>query len=224
MFDGLKDKAGAALQQAGEAAHKAGEAAGSAARTAGELGGKAVDKVKTTADEAVEDLSDSDTPAETRAKLDRMAASTLDRLLAERSDIKPLLDASAGYAVFDTRQVQWGVAGAYGRGVAVQLPGGERTYMRMGSAGVGIGFGLGGFDTQIVILFESPFVYQKFIVEGLDATAEAGSMVGDDKERLALGFENGRAAFVLTDKGWKISAKLSGTRYWADKQLNAPES
>jgi hypothetical protein len=40
----------------------------------------------------------------------------------------------------------------------------------------------------------------------------------------ALGFENGRAAFVLTDKGWKISAKLSGTRYWADKQLNAPES
>jgi hypothetical protein len=168
----------------------------------------------------VRDLSDAESPAATRAKLDGMAAATLERLLAERPDVLQLLEASSGYAVFDTRQVQWGVAGGYGRGVAVPLPDGERTYMRMGSAGVGIAYGFGGFDTQFVILFETPFAYQKFIVEGLDASAEAGTLAGEADERLALGFNSGRAVFMLTKQGWKISAKLTGSRYWADQSLN----
>ena len=217
MLDGLK-------QKAADAAAKAGEVAGDAARKAGELGEKAVDHVKTTAAETAEDLGDADTPAATRARLDLMAAQALDRLLAERPDVVPLVGASYGYAVFDTRQVQLGVAGAYGRGVAVDNDSGARTYMRMGSAGVGVGLGFGGFDTQIVLLFESPFAYQKFITQGLDATAEANTMAGEQKEHLALGFEDGRAAFVLTKKGWKLSAKLTGSRYWPDEQLNAPAS
>jgi lipid-binding SYLF domain-containing protein len=217
MLDGLKDKAAAA-------AAKAGEVAGEAARTAGELGGKAVDHVRTTAAETTEDLGDADTPAATRAKLDAMAAATLDRLLAERPDVAPLVGASYGYAVFDTRQVKLGLAGGYGRGVAVENDTGARTYLRMGSAGVGVDIGIGGFDTQFVILFETPFVFEKFITQGLDASAEAGRMFGDEHERLALGFEDGRAVFVLTKKGWKLSAGLTGTRYWPDEQLNAPGS
>jgi lipid-binding SYLF domain-containing protein len=214
-FDGLKDKAAAA-------AARAGEVAGDTARRAGELGAKAVDHVKTTAAETAEDLGDADTPAATRAKLDLMAAQTLERLLAERPDVAPLVSASHGYAVFDTRQVKLGIAGGYGRGVAVGNDTGARTYMRMGSAGVGVDIGIGGFDTQFVILFETPFAYRKFITQGLDATAEAGRMLGDEHERLALGFEDGRAVFVLTKQGWKLSAGLTGTRYWPDEKLNTP--
>ncbi|MEE4238679.1 MAG: hypothetical protein V2I51_18315 [Anderseniella sp.] len=228
LFGDLKAKAAAAAQKAGEAAgdaaHKAGTVAGDVAHKAGELGAKAVEHVEGTTEEAMQDLSDGDTPDGTRAKLDLMAAQTLDRLLAERPDVAPLLAASDGYAVFDTRQMQLGLAGGYGRGVAVESDSGARTYMRMGSAGVGIGYGFGGFDTQFVILLQTPFAYHKFVTQGLDATAEAGSLAGDEQERLALGFEDGRAVFVLTNKGWKISAKLTGTKYWPDEALNAPNS
>jgi hypothetical protein len=220
MFDNLKEKAAAAAAKAGEVTDQAGRAAGDAARAAGELGEQAVNNVKTTVDETAEDLGDADTPAATRAKLDAMAGRTLDRLLAERPDVAPLAGASYGYAVFDTRQVKLGLAGGYGRGVAVDNTTGERTYMRMASAGVGVRLGFGGFDTQFVILFETPFAYHKFVTQGLDATAEASSMAGDKHERMALGFEDGRAVFVLTKQGWKVAAGLTGSRYWPDAGLN----
>jgi hypothetical protein len=227
MFDGLKEKAAAAAAKAGEVAgevtDKAGAAAGNAVRAAGELGDQAVDNVKTTVTETSEDLGDADTPAATRAKLDVMASQTLDRLLAQRPDVAPLVGASDGYAVFDTRQVKLGLAGGYGRGVAVNNDTGERTYMRMASAGVGVRLGFGGFDTQFVILFETPFAFQKFVTQGLDATAEASTMTGDKHDRMALGFEDGRAVFVLTKQGWKVAAGLTGSRYWPDQALNASD-
>jgi hypothetical protein len=54
----------------------------------------------------------------------------------------------------------------------------------------------------------------------MDATAEAGTLTGDSKDELALRFDDGRAVFVLTKKGWKVSAKLTGTKYWPDEGLN----
>lgn len=213
VLDGIRDKATAA-------ASKAGEAAAGAARAAGELSEKAVDSVRNTAEETAADLGDAETPAATRAKLDVMASQTLDRLLGERPDVAPLLGASYGYAVFDTRQLKVGLTGGYGRGVAVDNDSGERTYMRMASAGVGVRLGFGGFDSQIVILFETPFAYRKFVTQGLDATAEASSMAGNKHDRVALGFEDGRAVFVLTKQGWKLAAGLTGSRYWPDKALN----
>jgi hypothetical protein len=35
-------------------------------------------------------------------------------------------------------------------------------------------------------------------------------------EQLALRLQDSRAVLVLTHKGWQVSAKLSGTRYWPD--------
>jgi hypothetical protein len=70
------------------------------------------------------------------------------------------------------------------------------------------------------MLVESAGAFERFIVEGLDATAKVGTMIGDDRERCALRFQDGRAVFVLTQKGCKVSAKLSGTKYWPDADLN----
>jgi hypothetical protein len=58
------------------------------------------------------------------------------------------------------------------------------------------------------------------MAEGFDATAEVGALLGDDKERLALHCQDGRAVLVLTQKGWTVSAKLSGTKYRPDDELN----
>ena len=213
LLGGLREKAARVTEQAGEAAGSAVEAVGKATETV-------VDHASQTVESAQQDLRDEATPAETRAKLDAMAEATLQRLFADRPDSRELFDTSVGYAVFDTRQVSYVVAAGYGRGIAVDRATGKRTYMKMGTAGAGVSFGLGGFDTQFVILFETQGAFDEFITQGLDATAEAGTMVGEDQEQLALRFQQGRAVFVLTQKGWKVSARLSGTKYWADPQLN----
>ena len=213
LLGGLKEKAAGA-------AGKIGETTGAAASALGDLTGKAVEQVNETVESTLYDLGDEPTPAETRIKLDTMADETLQRLFAAEPAARALFDASSGYAAFATRQIDAGVAAGYGRGVVVDLETGARTYMRAGSAGVGVSFGFGGFDTRVVILFESPFALQKFVTQGLDASAEAGTMTGDDSRRLALHFDDGRAVFMLTKTGWKVSAKLAGTRYWPDETLN----
>jgi lipid-binding SYLF domain-containing protein len=213
LLGGLKDKAAAA-------ADAIGDTAGAAADAVGKAAGTVVDRTKETLESTRDDLRDEASPAETRAKLNAMAAATLERLFAERPEARPLFDASAGYAVFDTRQVAWGLTAGYGRGVAVDRDTGQRTYMRVGSGGVGVGFGIGGFDTQLVLLFENAFAFHRFVVEGVDATAEAGTLAGEEQDQVAVQFHDGRAMFVLTQKGWKVSAKLAGNRYWPDAALN----
>jgi hypothetical protein len=213
MLDGLKEKAAKAVEQVGETA-------GSAAEAVGKATDVVVERANETVESAKNDLRDEPTPEETRAKLDAMADETLQRLFEGEPNARALFDSSAGYAVFDTRQAAYVVTAGYGRGVAVDLDNGQRTYMKMGSGGVGVSFGFGGFDSQVVILFENAFAFNKFVLQGLDATAEAGTMTGEAKDQMALRFESGRAVFVLTQQGWKVSAKLSGTKYWPDTGLN----
>jgi hypothetical protein len=46
-------------------------------------------------------------------------------------------------------------------------------------------------------------------------------MAGEKKDELALQFNEGKAVWVLlTKEGWKIAAKLTGSRYWPDDELN----
>ena len=200
LLGGLREKAAEATKQAGEAA-------GNAVEAVGEATDAVVDHASNTIESAQQDLRDEATPAETRAKLDAMADATLRRLFGDEPDSRALFDKSVGYAVFDTRQASYVVAAGYGRGVAVDRSTGNRTYMKTGSAGAGVSFGVGGFDTQFVILFENQAAFDEFITQGIDATAEAGTMVGEEQEQLALRFQQGRAVFILTQKGWKVSAR-----------------
>jgi hypothetical protein len=158
----------------------------------------------------------------TRAELDSMAAATLERLLNEQPTARELYHMSAGYAVFDTRRlVVLGLAAGAGRGVAVLKSGGLPIYMNMGTAGVGFSFGVGGFETQVVMLFENEWDLLEFTRNGYDATAQAGAMMDEEKaEAFVAGFTNGRAIFFLTKRGWKVSATAAGTKYWRDADLN----
>lgn len=210
LLDALKDGTSKAVQAVGETAKGTVEAAG-----------KATGAVKETIGSTQESLADEATPAATRAKLDAMTEATLARLFAEKPGSRDLFQRSVGYAVFDKREASFYVVAGYGRGVAVDAANGSRVYMKMATTGAGLSFGLGGFASQVVILFENPVAFQTFVTEGLDATGEVAAMAGDNTEQLALRFDNGKAVFVLTGKGWKVAAKLTGSRYWADDVLNA---
>lgn len=199
---------------------KISEGAGSAAEKTGNLVNKAVDKVDETVESTKESLSDEATPEATRTKLDAMAARTLKRLFDEQPNSRALFDQSSGYAIFDAREASFYVVAGYGRGVAVNRKSDSRVYMKMATAGAGLSFGIGGWESQLVILFENQTDFNTFVEQGLDATAEAGTMVGEEKEQLGYRFNNGKSVFLLTKKGWKVSAKLTGSRYWPDDELN----
>ena len=71
-----------------------------------------------------------------------------------------------------------------------------------------------------MILFQDGGKLAEFLRKGLDATAQVSTMAGEKKDELALQFSEGKAVFVLTKEGWKIAAKLTGSRYWPDEELN----
>ena len=182
----------------------------------------AAGRIGESVDSSVDLMTNEQTPQETRTKLDAMADETLVRLFAEQPEAAELFELSAGYAVFDTRKlVLFGLAAGAGRGVAVSRTENPRhIYMNMATGGVGMSLGLGGFETQVAILFKDEWDFDEFVTNGYDATAEAGSMFGDQKAEMGVRFVDGRAIFVLTKQGWKVSATAAGTKYWADRTLN----
>jgi len=207
-------------QGASKASNAVGEAAGSAAGAAGKATGKVTGVVTETVEGTKKDLRDEATPQETRAKLDAMAEKTLMRLFKEKPESRSMFDRSAGYAVFDAREASFYVAAGYGRGVAVNRQTEARTYMKMATTGAGLSFGFGDFERQLVILFENAAELNKFVSRGYDASAGISTLSGEKRDELALKFTEGKAVFLLTKKGWKIAAKLTGSRYWPDETLN----
>ena len=82
----------------------------------------------------------------------------------------------------------------------------RRIYMNMATGGVGMSLGLGGFETQVAILFKDVWDFDEFVAMGYDATAEAGSMFGDEKAEIGVRFVDGRAIFESA-----IAAVKTGT-------------
>jgi len=153
-----------------------------------------------------------------RLEIDEMAAETLERLFAENEKAKALFEQSYGWAVFDNRKVALGFSGGGGRGVAAVRETDERTYMKMGTAGVG--FGLGVNKYQVVFLFQDETTATNFIEKGWQADAGATAAAGKESAEAKAAFVNGLAIYQLTEKGLMLNADLAGTKYWQDKELN----
>ncbi len=201
------------------------ESLGDKLRAGTQKAGQAVkntaNRVGETVDSTVELAKKDPTPEVTRAKLDRMADETLSKLFATNPAARDQFDISAGYAVFDTRRAAlFGAVAGFGKGVAVSNVTGARTYMNMGTGGVGLAFGFGGFESQVVILFQDEPGFQRFVTQGYDATAQAAARAGEGKAEETLRFYDGRSIFVLGRNGWRVSATAAGTKYWAAPDLN----
>lgn len=153
-----------------------------------------------------------------RQSIDGMAQETLETLFAEKPDAKSLYEQAAGYAVFDNFKLAVLVSGGGGVGVAVDKATGERTYMKMGTGGVGLG--LGGQSYQVVFFFEDATRLHKFIDKGWQADAAANVAAGTAGKNAVASFSHGLAVFQLTNKGLMAQADISGTKYWKAKKLN----
>jgi len=155
--------------------------------------------------------------AEKRGEIDAMAASALDELFAKSEGAKELYGKAAGYAVFDNLKIAIGISGGGGAGVAVAKDG-KRTYMKMGTGGIGLGFG--GQKYQVVFLFETEKALVSFVEKGWQADTSAQAAAGDAGANVGASFKDGVALYQMTDKGLMASADITGTKYWKNDDLN----
>jgi len=153
-----------------------------------------------------------------RDSIDQMAQEALERLVSENGRAGELYDQAVGYAVFDSFKAAFLLSGGGGVGVAADKSDGMRTYMKMGTAGIGLG--IGGQSYHVVFLFENTDALQRFVDKGWKADAAANAVAGTAGKNVDASFSNGLAVFQLTNKGLMAQADISGTKYWKHKKLN----
>jgi lipid-binding SYLF domain-containing protein len=155
---------------------------------------------------------------EKREAIDQMAKRTLDKLFSESEGAKQAYDGAAGYAVFDSLKAAVGVSGGGGMGVAVDKSTGGRTYMNMGTAGIGATIGIKSF--QVIFIFETEKAFGDFIQYGWQAETSATAAAGTKGKAVSASFMHGVSIYQITNKGLMAQADVSGTRFWKSKKLN----
>jgi lipid-binding SYLF domain-containing protein len=146
------------------------------------------------------------------------ADQALQKLFKEVKGSKELYDEAAGYAVISVTKAGFFVSGSGGSGVAVDKATKHITYMKMGAASAGFTFGASKFD--MVFLFQTKDRLNDFVSGGWDSTAAAKATAGRDSASVASGFFDGQVIYTLSNKGLMASADVSGTKFWADEDLN----
>jgi lipid-binding SYLF domain-containing protein len=153
-----------------------------------------------------------------RMKIDETAQEALNTLFATSPKAENLFEMSYGWAVFDNLKLAFGFSGGGGNGVAKVRETGKKTYMKMGTAGIGIGLGVNTY--QVVFLFQDSRTFQNFVENGWQADATASAVAGQTGAEAKTDFSNGMAIYQITDTGLMAFADIAGTKYWKNKKLN----
>ena len=167
--------------------------------------------------------SGGDSPDEKREKTRKMSAETLTDLYKLEPSAQQAIEKSAGYAVFNNMGAHLLlVSTARGAGVAVDSKTKRETFMKMISAGAGLGVGVK--DYRVVFVFETPDALAKFIDSGweasgqADAAAKAGKTGGAYSG--ATSVSPGVWVYQITKNGLALQLTLQGTKYYKDGELN----
>lgn len=164
-----------------------------------------------------------DDPDKIREGLQESRKTALEKLYAEKPGTKEELKSAKGYAVFSTVGINlFLVSTERGGGILRDNRNGTDIYMKMFSAGGGIGMGVKDFS--LIFVFHTVEAMENFQTEGwdfsgqADASAESGDK-GMGTEAAATVIP-GTSIYQLTEAGLALQATLKGTKFWADKDLN----
>ena len=113
---------------------------------------------------------------------------------------------------------------AGGSGIVVRdgMFGDTETFMKMGSAGIGLGLGVKDF--RAIFIFSDKERLSDFIDKGWDFSGQADAAAKSDDKGAALAGAHtvvpGVEVYQITKNGLALQATLQGTKYWKDKDLN----
>lgn len=164
-------------------------------------------------------------PGEERQAIQKMQSSVLSDLYRQQPGAEKEIANAVGYAVFSSADVAAiFVSGSFGHGLAHNNATGNETYMKMASAGIGLG--LGAKDFRTVFIFDRKDAFHDFVTTGLDLSAHADAAVKQGaKGEAVTGAADvlpGVRVYQMTETGLLAQVMLKGTKYWRDEELNAP--
>ena len=164
-----------------------------------------------------------DTPDQQREKIRKMAATTLTDLYKLQPSAQAAVQKSAGYAVFNNMGTNLLLLStARGAGVAVNSKTKKDTFMKMISAGAGLGVGVK--DYRVIFIFETEKALSQFMDSGwageaqADAAAKAGASGGAFSG--ATQVAPGVWVYQITKNGLALQLTLQGTKYSKNDDLN----
>ena len=159
-----------------------------------------------------------DTPADKRQLVQTMKQETLTDLYTFHPAAKQSVAKSVGYAVFSNTGINLLLLSTgNGYGVAHDNGTGKETYMRMFTAGVGIGLGVKDF--RGIFIFSTQDAFDTFVEHGwqagaqADAAAKAGEKGG--AADLAIDVAPGVELYQLTKSG--LALQLTRALYHLNK-------
>jgi len=164
-----------------------------------------------------------DSVVQERTEINKENNKILNMLYKTYPKSKSQIQNAYGYATFSNIGVNLIFFSAEGgSGVAVNNKTKKRIYMKMGSAGVGIGLGVKDF--RAIFVFDNKKVFNTFINNGWEANAQADAAAKSDKKggsiEGAITVQPGMKLYKLTKNGLALQATIQGTKYWKDSDLN----
>jgi lipid-binding SYLF domain-containing protein len=164
-----------------------------------------------------------DSPDKKRDKTRKMASQTLQDLYKMEPSAKAEIEKSAGYAVFNNMGTNiLLLSTARGAGIAFNSQNKQETFMKMISAGAGLGIGVK--DYRVIFVFMTEKALAQFLDSGwsgsgqADAAAKAGEKGGAHSG--AVEVAPGVLVYQITKNGLALQLTLQGTKYYKDDDLN----
>src|SRR4029079_1596256 len=164
-----------------------------------------------------------DSPDKKRETTRKMADETLQELYKLQPTAQEAIQKAAGYAVFNNMGANLLlVSTARGAGVAVNSNTKQETFMKMISAGGGLGLGVK--DYRVIFVFQNDSALAKFLDSGWSGSAQsdAAAKAGEKGAAFSGAVEVAPGVWVyqITKNGIALQLTLQGTKYYKDDDLN----
>lgn len=165
------------------------------------------------------------TPDQKREKTRKMANQTLNDLYKLQPTAKAAIQNAAGYAVFNNMGTNlFLLSTARGAGIAVSSQPRKETFMKMVSAGAGLGIGVK--DYRVIFIFENDQDFARFLDSGWSGSGQADAAAKAGKTGAAYSgaaeVSPGVWVYQITKNGLALQLTLQGTKYYKDDDLNKP--
>ena len=158
-----------------------------------------------------------------REKSRKMAAQTLEELNKLQPTSKQAIQKAAGYAVFNNMGTNLLLLStARGAGIAMNNQSKQETFMKMISAGAGLGIGVK--DYRVIFVFEKADALNRFLDSGWSGSAQTDAAAKMGKSGAAYSgaveVNPGVWVYQITKNGLALQLTLQGTKYYKDGDLN----
>jgi lipid-binding SYLF domain-containing protein len=164
-----------------------------------------------------------DSKEEKQAKIRQGVSATLQDLYKLQPGAQAAIQKAAGYAVFKNFGTNLLVVSTgTGQGIATNNQTKQDTFMKMVSAGAGLGVGVKDF--RVIFVFETDKAFQQFLDSGWSGSAQgdAAAKAGTSGGAVSGAVEVSPDVYVyqITKNGLALQLTLQGTKYYKDDDLN----